>query len=48
VPVGISSGAVLQAMIRLARKPGMEGKLILGIAASCAERYRSAELFEGL
>jgi cysteine synthase A len=35
-------------MIRLAREPGMEGKLILGIAASFAERYLSTELFEGL
>ena len=48
VPVGISSGAVLHAMIRLARKPELEGKLILGIAASFAERYLSTELFEGL
>ena len=48
VPVGISSGAVLHAMIEEARKPGMEGKLILGIAASFAERYLSTELFEGL
>jgi cysteine synthase A len=48
VPVGISTGAVLAAMIRLAREPGMEGKLIVGIAASFAERYLSTELFEGL
>eukprot|EP01031_Cornospumella_fuschlensis_P018381 gene18381-biopygen15492 len=48
VPVGISSGAVLHAMIRLGREPAMEGKLILGIAASFAERYLSTELFEGL
>jgi len=48
VPVGISSGAVLHAMIRLAREPQMEGRLILGIAASFAERYLSTELFEGL
>jgi cysteine synthase A len=48
VPVGISTGAVLAAMIRLARQPGMEGKLIVGIAASFAERYLSTELFEGL
>jgi len=48
VPVGISSGAVLHAMIRLAREPDMEGRLIVGIAASFAERYLSTELFEGL
>ncbi len=48
VPVGISTGAVVAAMLRLATEPGMEGRLILGIAASCAERYLSTELFEGL
>ncbi|WP_421996115.1 cysteine synthase A [Roseococcus sp.] len=48
VPVGISTGAVLAAMMRIARQPGMEGKLIVGIAASFAERYLSTELFEGL
>jgi len=32
----------------LAREPQMEGRLILGIAASFAERYLSTELFEGL
>jgi cysteine synthase A len=48
VPVGISTGAVLAAMMRIARQPGMEGKLIVGIAASSAERYLSTNLFEGL
>jgi cysteine synthase A len=48
IPVGISSGAVLAAMRRIAAQPGMEGRLILGIAASNAERYLSTELFEGL
>jgi cysteine synthase A len=48
IAVGISSGAVLAAMRRIAAQPGMEGKLILGIAASNAERYLSTELFEGL
>ena len=48
VPVGISTGAVLAAMMRIARQPGMEGKLIVGIAASFAERYLSTDLFEGL
>ncbi len=46
--VGISSGAVLHAMLALAREPGMAGKLIIGIAASYAERYLSTELFEGI
>jgi cysteine synthase A len=48
VPVGISTGAVLAVMMRLAREPGMEGKLILGIAASFAERYLSTDLFDGM
>ncbi|WP_207537482.1 cysteine synthase A [Sabulicella rubraurantiaca] len=46
--IGISSGAVLHAVMELAREKGMEGKLIVGIAASYAERYLSTELFEGL
>jgi cysteine synthase A len=48
VPVGISSGAVLHAMLDLAREPEMAGKLIVGIAASFAERYLSTPLFNGL
>ncbi len=48
LPIGISSGAVLHAALRLAREPGMEGKLVVGIAASFAERYLSTELFAGL
>ncbi|WP_206932584.1 cysteine synthase A [Roseococcus thiosulfatophilus] len=48
VPVGISSGAVVAAMLRVGAEPGMKGKLVLGIAASFAERYLSTELFEGL
>ncbi|WP_027284483.1 cysteine synthase A [Rubritepida flocculans] len=48
IAVGISTGAVLVAMRRLAARPGMAGRLILGIAASGAERYLSTELFEGL
>jgi cysteine synthase A len=48
IPVGISSGAVLHAMMTLARRPAMKGKLIVGIAASFAERYLSTDLFAGL
>ena len=48
IPIGISSGAVLHAMLALARRPAMKGKLIVGIAASFAERYLSTDLFAGL
>jgi cysteine synthase A len=47
LPVGISSGAVLHAMLELARMPQNNGKLIVGIAASFAERYLSTPLFAG-
>jgi cysteine synthase A len=48
LPIGISSGAVLHAAMDVAREPAMAGKLVVGIAASFAERYLSTELFEGL
>jgi cysteine synthase A len=48
LPVGISSGAVLHAAMELARERAMEGRLVVGIAASFAERYLSTALFEGL
>jgi cysteine synthase A len=48
LPVGISSGAVLHAMLALAAEPGHAGKLIVGIGASFAERYLSTPLFAGL
>ncbi|HVZ00320.1 MAG TPA: cysteine synthase A [Dongiaceae bacterium] len=48
MPVGISSGAALTVACELGRRPGMEGKRILAILPSFAERYLSTALFEGL
>jgi cysteine synthase A len=48
LPAGISSGAALAAACELGRRPGMEGKRIMAILPSSAERYLSTALFEGL
>lgn len=48
IPIGISSGASLHAALNLAKEDKYEGKTIVVIAPSCAERYLSTPLFEGL
>jgi cysteine synthase len=47
IPVGISAGAAVAAAVEIGLRPGSEGRNIVIIIPSFAERYLSTALFEG-
>ncbi|MBE7200035.1 MAG: cysteine synthase A, partial [Parafilimonas terrae] len=48
IPGGISTGGNVAAALELAKRPEFQGKRIVTIACSFAERYISSALFEGI
>ncbi len=48
IPGGISSGAAMAAALEIAARDGMDGKTVVVIIPSFAERYISSALFDGL
>ena len=48
IPGGISSGAAVAVALQVAARPEMQGKRIVVIIPSCAERYMSTDLFKGI